>query len=423
MESAVVKKYSAWHRQLLNCLFCRYVAGFLLVVTLPGMLTLGVAGFMAPSVNHIIGFIFEVITYTGAFFTLRRVLGYPGCRSASYILPIVFVWYGLLMAVFFALQLDYSVYYIVYAAMANTLYFFLSYFFVLSRYKTRIALLSLGKASRLDGIKGVEWLELTTPKMNGERIDAIAADLHADIPEDWQRFLAKCTLAGVPVYHYKQLMESLTGQVKINHLSENEFGSLQPPVLYAACKRAFDFIVALLLLPFLLPVLGLVSIWIKRDSEGPALFVQERMGFRGQIFKVYKFRSMRIDLKGRGFTEGEDDPRITSVGKIIRKYRIDELPQLFNVIKGDMSFIGPRPESKRLSDWYEQDVPFFSYRHIVRPGITGWAQVEQGYAAEVDGMNKKLEYDFYYIKNFSLWLDILIVFKTIKTVITGSGAR
>ncbi|HSP31179.1 MAG TPA: sugar transferase, partial [Halomonas sp.] len=104
-------------------------------------------------------------------------------------------------------------------------------------------------------------------------------------------------------------------------------------------------------------------------------------------------------------------------------YRVDELPQLFNVLKGDMSLIGPRPESMDLANWYQRDVPFFHYRHVVRPGISGWAQVEQGYAAEVDGMNQKLEYDFYYIKNISFWLDLLIVMRTVRTVITGFGSR
>ncbi|ALO25992.1 exopolysaccharide biosynthesis polyprenyl glycosylphosphotransferase [Leptospira borgpetersenii serovar Ballum] len=111
------------------------------------------------------------------------------------------------------------------------------------------------------------------------------------------------------------------------------------------------------------------------------------------------------------------------MGIVLRKYRLDETLQIFNVLKGDMSFIGPRPESMELSEWYEKDVPFFAYRHVVRPGISGWAQVEQGYAAEVDGMNVKLEYDFYYIKNFSFWLDMLIAFKTVKTILTGFGAR
>lgn len=423
MEQVLAKRHILWHERLLASWFSRVVAGFVLVVMLPGLMMWGLAGFYAPDLSKLNSLLGVAVTYMGALFTLRRLMSYPGCQSANYILPTVLVWYGLLVGVFFVFRLDYSVYYIFYTAVANVLFCFFSYFFIVRHMRKKVAFLPLGKASGINETEGVEWLKLSSPTLNGERVDAIATDLHADIPEQWQRFLARCTLAGVPVYHYKQLMESLTGRVKINHLAENEFGSLQPPVLYTSFKRLVDLSISLLMLPLLLPVLLIVAAWIKKDSKGPALFVQERMGYRGQLFKVYKFRSMYIDQEGRGFTEGEDDPRITPVGKIIRKYRIDELPQLFNVIKGDMSFIGPRPESKNLSDWYERDVPFFSYRHIVRPGISGWAQVEQGYAAEVDGMKEKLEYDFYYIKHFSLWLDVLIVLKTIRTVLTGFGAR
>ncbi|EPC04109.1 hypothetical protein L861_02020 [Litchfieldella anticariensis FP35 = DSM 16096] len=266
--------------------------------------------------------------------------------------------------------------------------------------------------------------ELSSPDFCGVRYDGIVADLYADeLSAEWEKFLAKCTLAHIPVFHVKQIRESVTGRVRIEHLSENEFGSLLPSSLYRGFKRVVDFFGALVLVPVLAPVMLATAIAIKRDSPGPVLFVQERMGYRGVPFKVYKFRSMYCDRKGNGYTEGEDDPRITRVGRVIRKYRLDELPQLFNVLKGEMSFIGPRPESLELSAWYEKDVPFFSYRHVVRPGISGWAQVEQGYAAEVDGMTTKLQYDFYYIKHFSLWLDVLIIFKTLKTIITGFGAR
>jgi lipopolysaccharide/colanic/teichoic acid biosynthesis glycosyltransferase len=178
-----------------------------------------------------------------------------------------------------------------------------------------------------------------------------------------------------------------------------------------------------LLFPIFIIILLIFSLWIKLDSKGTVFFSQKRMGYRGKVFTMYKLRSMYIDKYGTGFTGEKEDPRITKVGKIIRKFRIDELPQIINVLKGDMSFIGPRPESFELSKWYEKDVPFFAYRHIVRPGLSGWAQVNQGYAAEVDGMNIKLEYDFYYIKNFSFWLDVLIAFKTIRILTTGFGAR
>lgn len=423
MEEVISKKNTQWYEFLAKEWPARFLIGGGLIIVLPALWMWDGAVFFQPNESQFISLAGVAITYAVMFFTLRKLMSYPGTQSANYIAPTILVCYSVLVFVFFTFRFEYSVFYITYSAVMNVLFCFASYFFVVRHIRQQIAYVAMGKAINLHKLPGVEWIQLKNPTLNGQRVNAVAADLHADIPDEWERFLARCTLSGVPVYHYKQLSESLIGRVKIEHLSENEFGSLQPPVLYSCFKRLVDLTVALLMLPVLLPVLGCVSLLIKKDSKGPALFVQDRMGYRGQLFKVYKFRSMYIDQEGRGFTEGEDDPRITPVGKIIRKYRIDELPQLFNVIKGEMSFIGPRPESKSLSDWYERDVPFFSYRHIVRPGISGWAQVEQGYAAEVDGMKEKLEYDFYYIKHFSLWLDVLIVYKTIRTLLTGFGAR
>ncbi|TIW44155.1 MAG: polyprenyl glycosylphosphotransferase, partial [Mesorhizobium sp.] len=170
-----------------------------------------------------------------------------------------------------------------------------------------------------------------------------------------------------------------------------------------------------------------VAIAVKLDSAGPALFKQKRMGYRGNIYEVYKFRTMKLsavagDEKDEAITKA-GDTRITRLGQFLRKSRIDELPQAINILRGEMSWIGPRPEALVLSKWYEAELPFYRYRHIVRPGITGWAQVNQGHVAAVDDVLEKLHYDFYYIKNFSPWLDVLIVFRTIRTMLTGFGAR
>jgi lipopolysaccharide/colanic/teichoic acid biosynthesis glycosyltransferase len=146
------------------------------------------------------------------------------------------------------------------------------------------------------------------------------------------------------------------------------------------------------------------------------------MGFRGQSFTMFKLRTMTNGCGGAAFTEA-DDPRVTHVGRVLRRYRIDELPQIFNVLLGQMSWIGPRPESIELAEWYEGEVPFYSYRHIVRPGITGWAQTLQGNVAEVSAATEKLRFDFYYIKYFSPWLDVLIAARTIRAVLTGFGSR
>jgi lipopolysaccharide/colanic/teichoic acid biosynthesis glycosyltransferase len=224
------------------------------------------------------------------------------------------------------------------------------------------------------------------------------------------------------VYHWKQVAESLSGTVDIEHLSENNLGSLLPSSVYLRFKRLVDVLVALAVLPVVLPILGLAALAIRISDGAPVLFRQERMGFRGRSFMMLKLRTMHAGGEGAAFTAA-NDPRITPAGRTLRRYRIDELPQVLNIIRGEMSWIGPRPESLKLAAWYENEVPFYSYRHIVRPGISGWAQVNQGNVAEVKAAATKLRYDFYYIKYFSPWLDALIVARTIRTVLTGFGAR
>jgi lipopolysaccharide/colanic/teichoic acid biosynthesis glycosyltransferase len=182
----------------------------------------------------------------------------------------------------------------------------------------------------------------------------------------------------------------------------------------------------LLLVPLVLPLMAVVAIVIRLDSKGPALFRQRRVGHAGRSIIVYKFRTMRTveeeDERSSAMTKA-DDARITRLGHLLRKLRIDELPQLINILKWEMSWIGPRPEAQVLSHWYTSEIPFYRYRHVVKPGISGWAQVNQGHVAEVGEVHRKLQYDFYYIKYFSPWLDALIFFRTIKTMLTGFGSR
>jgi exopolysaccharide biosynthesis polyprenyl glycosylphosphotransferase len=264
----------------------------------------------------------------------------------------------------------------------------------------------------------------------GWRDWAIVADLHYPHSERGERLFAKAALAGIPVYHFRQIAEMQSGQVKIAHLSENDLGSLIPNVSYASAKRLIDVVAALVLIPFCLPLFAIVAVLIRLDSPGGAFFTQERMGFRGQTFRMIKFRSMRprdvaneeLAQRNDAMTKSDDD-RITKIGGFLRKTRMDELPQVFNVLRGDMSFIGPRPEACSLSEWYEAELPFYSYRHIVRPGITGWAQVNQGHVTDVSDVLGKLRYDFYYIKNISLWLDVLVALKTLRVIATGLGAK
>ena len=237
-------------------------------------------------------------------------------------------------------------------------------------------------------------------------------------------------LNGIGVYHYKQVWEAKTGKVRIEHLSENSLGSLIPSNSYAKMKRLLDILLTLAVLPVLLPPLVVVAFLIRFDSPGPVFFRQERIGHRGRSFHVLKFRTMRM-AEPQATHEGrldaaitkDDDQRITRLGRFLRKTRIDELPQIWNILRSEMSWIGPRPEARPLSEWYEREIPFYSYRHIVRPGITGWAQVNQGHVAGISEVHDKLRFDFYYIKNFSMWIDLIILFKTVMVVIRGSGAK
>lgn len=277
-------------------------------------------------------------------------------------------------------------------------------------------------------IKGVHWVPVASAERYTGEFDTIVADLRADLPHEWERFLADRALQGVFVMHVKQIQESLTGRVSIEHLSENNLGSLLPGILYARVKRLVDVVITIVALPVAVVVGFVAAIAIRLDSPGPIFFRQQRMGYRAQPFEMVKFRTMIAEAEV-GVSEraaaitGDGDERITRVGRLLRQYRIDELPQIMNVLRGEMSWIGPRPEAVPLSLWYEAELPFYRYRHIVRPGITGWAQVKQGHVAGVSEVLGKLHYDFYYIKNFSLWLDVLIAGATIRTILNGFGAR
>jgi exopolysaccharide biosynthesis polyprenyl glycosylphosphotransferase len=190
---------------------------------------------------------------------------------------------------------------------------------------------------------------------------------------------------------------------------------------YPYIKRFLDILLSLLALPIAIPIILIFAIIIKLETPGPAFFLQERVGLHGKYFKVIKLRSMGVNAEKNGAQWAtKNDPRVTKVGAFIRKTRIDELPQLFNVLKGDMSLVGPRPERPMFTAQFNEEIPGFIDRLQVKPGITGWAQVNGGYDITP---KEKLELDRYYINNMSFWLDLKIILKTIKVCITGDGAR
>lgn len=269
---------------------------------------------------------------------------------------------------------------------------------------------------------GCRWLTYEDVEEMGIRVDAMVADLGPDLTEGQVAALAGAAIAGVPVLDRRYMVETMTGRTPLGGLMPNEFGALLPSRQYLVIRRGLELLLTLLVLPVLLPILGAVALAVRLDSPGPIFFQQERVGRRGRVFRMIKFRTMHHGASGPSFTT-ESDPRITRLGHTLRRYRLDELPQLVNVLRGDMSWVGPRPEALTLDQRYVQDIPHFALRGIVRPGVTGWAQINQGYAHEADEMRSKLEFDLYYLKHCSLWLDVMIVLRTFVVVFAGTGAR
>lgn len=267
----------------------------------------------------------------------------------------------------------------------------------------------------------LEWLPLYRPALHA-RVTALVFDKERELGPEWGRLFARAVLRRIPVYELSHLREMMTGRVRFQSHPEEVFGPLLPSQPYVRIKRSADFLVGVVALIVVLPIMLVVGIMIRLESPGPALFRQTRVGYQGRRFTCYKFRTMRSGVSGPSYTT-ENDPRITPLGRALRKWRIDELPQLLNVLRGEMSWIGPRPEALSLSREYERTIPYYCYRHAVRPGISGWAAVHQGNVALKEAAEVKLEYDFYYLKHFGIWLDFLIVIQTLRVIITGHGHR
>lgn len=239
-----------------------------------------------------------------------------------------------------------------------------------------------------------------------------------------QQMITNAQAMKLPLISKSLLDEELVGKVALSSLHSEWLNKHAFQSSYAPFKRFFDVFFTLLSLPVLLPLMAVVAVVVYFNSGRPILFWQERVGKDGVPFRLVKFRTMSRDSEksGPAFAQ-HSDQRVTPVGAFLRKFRLDELPQFYNVLRGEMSIIGPRPEQWAFVAEFEESIPLYATRHWVRPGITGWAQVNQGYAAGVDETTEKLNYDFYYIKHHSFQTDLLIVWKTLLTILTGFGAR
>lgn len=290
-------------------------------------------------------------------------------------------------------------------------------------------------ASPNEALAAISGWDLLSPEKSltdivmDERVDEIVVALSerrgGSMP---LRELLDCKLHGVRVVDIATHFEKTLGQIRRDAVSAGWliFGDgFKQGLGRTVVKRIFDLVCATLLILLTLPVMFLTCILILLESGGPILYRQERVGLNGRLFNVIKFRSMRQDAEKDGkprWAQAADD-RVTRVGRIIRKLRIDELPQLFSVLGGDMSLVGPRPERPYFVDKLTQELPYYAVRQSVKPGVTGWAQVRYHYGASVEDAAEKLQYDLYYVKNHSLFLDLVVLFETVGVVLMGAGAQ
>ena len=240
--------------------------------------------------------------------------------------------------------------------------------------------------------------------------------------------LLRIKTKGVHVNDFSSFMERETGRVDLETVNPSWLifsdGFSSGRMLSSAVKRVFDIVASLVLLLLTFPIIALFAVLVKLDSKGPAFFRQQRVGLYGEPFELIKLRSMRTDAEKDGVKWAEEnDPRITRLGRFIRKVRIDELPQTWSVLLGHMSFVGPRPEVPQFVEDLEEEIPFYSERHMVKPGITGWAQINYPYGASTEDARRKLEYDLYYAKNYTPFLDLVILLQTVRVILWPEGAR
>jgi lipopolysaccharide/colanic/teichoic acid biosynthesis glycosyltransferase len=286
-------------------------------------------------------------------------------------------------------------------------------------------------ADQLGDMDHADVVWVLTPDFDGpmelpDRSTTIAVDLGAVLSERVAQYVSSCDIAGYNIRPFSSIYEEHTGRVPLVHLAEG--WEISSPLLQVARwlpgKRALDLVLTTLTSVLWVPIGLMVAAYVKVSDPGYAVFKQERVGLNGRVFTMYKFRTMYLDAEEEGPQfASEDDPRLIEGGSFLRKSRLDEIPQLWNVLKGDMALVGPRAEQVPFVERFRRVIPFYDHRHLVRPGITGWAQVNYGYADDQADTVEKLTYDLYYVKHMSPILDLRIFWKSVWTVLTGAGAR
>ena len=285
----------------------------------------------------------------------------------------------------------------------------------------------VGWTGASNSLETMESLSTALANLAGKhlhRVVVAVGERRATLPV---REMLDLRLRGVKIEDSSLLLEKISGKIDVDDLRPSAMifcEGFKVNEGFLLMRRVVSVLASLVLLLCFAPLLPFIVLAVKLTSRGPVLFSQNRVGKNGHIFKVYKFRTMRQDAEAKtgAVWAQQNDPRITTVGRFLRKTRLDEIPQLWNVLKGDMGFVGPRPERPEFVQWLVEAIPYYNLRHIIRPGLTGWAQVKYQYGASLEETQQKLSYDLYYIKHISLMLDLMIIFGTIKTVLLRRGA-
>ena len=399
------------------------IAQLLIVIIVPGLL-LHLSGVNLTASTVVYSTFSNSISLIVARFVISKLVNYPTPITLISIFPVVTTVFAVAFLTNFIFRIDYSRPTILLGWAIALMLLGLTQYRRSNKHQSTFMLVSNGEISTDLLPHEHNYIKLATPSLPSEACDGVIADieqLQTDIA--WSKFLCECTLNNIPVYDYPAVTELTTGRTVITKLSSADFGRLHPDPISIYTKRCLDLLLTAIALPFTLPVLAVAAIAINLESKGPVVFKQERVGYRGRSFTIYKLRTMVNDHGDKALTR-ENDARITRLGKALRRYRIDELPQLLNVLRGDMSLIGPRPEQRELVKHYSSKIPFYDYRHVVRPGISGWAQINQGYVADsLRDTKTKLEYDLFYIRHLSVWLDLVILFRTVVTIVCKVEAR
>ena len=369
--------------------------------------------------------------YMAAAHLLYRSINIPAAEQRTVLLINTLVPYLTLVLVLALLQQPYSRGAVLMVSVLTTLWYWLCDRFLQNQEKLHLLCLDelvatelnneMGNQAQLLGqhVQLVSWQDNSTPLPD---CDGAVISHSQNLTPIQQSQLARIKQHHIRLYSAAAVAESLTGRKSQEELC-NPLWQPDGNPAYDSVKRLADVAVVLLTAPGWIPLGILTAIAIKLDTPGPALFSQMRTGLHGRPFRIWKFRTMVVQENTQAQFAQTNDKRITRLGHFLRKSRLDEIPQLVNVLLGQMSLIGPRPEQHSFVNDFAIRIPSYPYRHLVRPGITGWAQVMQGYAASEEETAIKLSYDLYYVSHYSLALDLLIVVKTIRTILTGRGAR